>query len=172
MAYTLEKIKEEFSAACESVGVKLQHPISLNGRLSNTLGRVKYRVGVYDGEARPDCIEFSTKFVTNGADEDIHRVILHEAAHYIVTVQTKRKHGHDKVFKAMCARLGTDNDCAQTDLQLPIMKKYMIMCPTCNKTIGGYDRMCKTIKMIENHDGSVWCKTCGCRDLKVWRTDV
>ena len=172
MAYTLEKVKEEFNAACESVGIKLQHPISLNGRLSNTLGRVRCLVNVNTGEARPDSIEFSTKFINNGADEDIHRVILHEAAHYIVTVQTKRQHKHDNVFKAMCAKLGTDNDGAETDLQLPLMKKYMIMCPTCNKVIGGYDRMCKTFKMIEQNDGSVWCKTCGCRDLTFWRTDV
>lgn len=172
MAYTLERVKKEFSEACESVGIKLEHPISLNGRLSTTLGRVKSLRNVRTGECRPECIEFSTRFITTGADEDIHSVILHEAAHYIVTVQTKEYHQHDKVFKAMCAKLGTDNDTPETELQLPLMRKYQVVCPDCNKIIAGYDRMCKTLKAIERHDGSIWCKACGCKNLKIWEPEV
>ena len=109
MAYNLERIKAEITDICENAGfrgVKYLN-ISINPRLSTTLGRVKYRANpIY-----PYAIEFSKNFIENNTDEDIHEVIMHECAHAIVTVRTKEKHGHDKYFKAVCAELGTTIRC-------------------------------------------------------------
>lgn len=97
MAYNLERIKAEITDICENAGfrgVKYLN-ISINPRLSTTLGRVKYRANpIY-----PYAIEFSKNFIENNTDEDIHEVIMHECAHAIVTVRTKEKHGHDNILR-------------------------------------------------------------------------
>ena len=166
MSYTLDRIQKEFTAAVESVGIKVSHPISLNGRLSKSLGRVVHLN--YDGYIVPEKIEFSKNFIENGTDKDIREVILHEAGHYVVAMRTHQIHNHDDVFKATCIELGTLNYQPHFEsMETKLEYKYNIYCPVCKKNIGGYNRMCKTIKLISAHSGQIYCKTCKCRDLEV-----
>ena len=91
--------------------MKLTVPVKINSRLSSTLGRVKYEwVNPYKETVRPTIIEFSKSFLENGSEESIDSVIKHECAHYCVTIQTDKRQGHNKIFKDMCHRLGTNND--------------------------------------------------------------
>ena len=159
MAYNLERIKAEITDICENAGfrgVKYLN-ISINPRLSTTLGRVKYRANpIY-----PYAIEFSKNFIENNTDEDIHEVIMHECAHAIVTVRTKEKHGHDKYFKAVCAELGTTNDKMyfNSDNKEPQEQvyKYQIYCKDCGKLVASYKRKGKVIKNLSFYK----CSLCG-----------
>ena len=166
MAYTLERIQKEFTAAVESVGIKVSHPISLNGRLSKSLGRVVHMN--YDGYIVPEKIEFSKSFVESGTDKDIHEVILHEAGHYVVAMRTHRNHKHDDVFKAACLELGTTNYLPHfEDMETKLEYKYNVYCPVCKKNIAGYNRMCKSVREIAAGSTDHYCKVCKCHRLEI-----
>lgn len=127
MTYDLKRIEKEFTIICKKAKVNLDTPISINGRLSRTLGRVCYEY-VYD-VLIPSKIEFSKQFIENSSDEDIHDVILHEAAHYIATTRTGERHGHDNYFKAICAEIGTNNNRTFfVEREVAAKTKYTVKC--------------------------------------------
>ena len=122
-------------------GFTIPCPIRENGRLTTTLGRVTFR------GSELISIEFSKRHLTSATEESIKETILHELAHAFVVLETGESHGHDKVFKAMCARLGTTNDgCRHNNLQMTKeeseLYKYSIFCGCCGKWIGGRQRAC------------------------------
>lgn len=161
MAYDLMRIKREFNEVCEKAGCPVTIPIKLNGRLTRTLGRVSIRKDAGEDDWYPYLVEFSNQMLETSSDKTIKDVIMHEAAHYIVAVRTKEDHNHDAVFKAVCAEIGTTNDTATTKVDYTVAQeevyKYSVYCPTCKETIGGFNRMCKTLKMIDQ----CTCKRCG-----------
>lgn len=157
--YDIIRVRQEFIDACEGVGVKVQVPIMANGRLTRTLGRVHSERKA--GEPwKATRVEFSKQLLETSTDETIRDVILHEAAHYVVVTRTGESHGHDAVFKAACAELGTTNDGTTTKVESTVaataLYKYTIDCPRCGN-IGGMNRMCKTLREIN------WCtcRKCG-----------
>lgn len=166
--WTEEELTNRCSEVCAIVGVKLTVPVKINSRLSSTLGRVKYEwVNPYKETVRPTIIEFSKSFLENGSEESIDSVIKHECAHYCVTIQTDKRQGHNKIFKDMCHRLGTNNDgCHYNSLSeeedTPNSKKYAVFCEHCGY-LEGYSRMCKTLKAIDR--GDCMCKRCGGRKI-------
>jgi predicted SprT family Zn-dependent metalloprotease len=156
--------KERVIAECEKISISMNDnfniPVLINGRLVKTLGRVysEFQCGKY----APTRMEISKVLLETASDADIIKVIQHEWAHYMVIKNTGEPHGHDKVFKAMCARIGCTNDGTSTDIEREEgVYKYTVICNTCKKTIGGYTRMCPTLRNIKN----CWCKTCGRFDL-------
>ena len=160
--YTLEKVKNEYRKVCCDAGAKsvLDVPIVLNGRLTRTLGRVIQEYDFSKDRYVSTKVEFSRQLIETATDKSIHDVIMHEAAHYIVTDRTGEVHGHDAVFKAVCAEIGTSNNQCATKVECTEeaknLYKYSIYCPHCGKMVGGYSRMCKTIRNIEDYE----CKTC------------
>ena len=90
------------------VGYDFNIPVKINKRLTTTLGRVKW-VGNTE-TITPISMEFSYQFLKTSTPECIDEVIKHECAHYLVTIETRQNHGHDKVFKEMCKRIGCTND--------------------------------------------------------------
>lgn len=165
MAYNLARLKAEFEDICKQANVKVTIPVNINGRLTRTLGRVKYVVNTMSGECTPTQMEFSKQLLETSSDKSIRDVLLHECAHYIVTMRTGEEHGHDYMFKAVCAELGTTNDGVATKVErtVAVQDKYDVICDTCNAKIDGYSRMCKTIKMINLCS----CKRCGTSNLRV-----
>jgi len=161
--YNLERITKEFNEACAKAGVENTCPISINARLTRTLGRVTH-VNKFDGTIEPTKVEFSKQFVENSTDKCIKDVILHEAAHLIVAKRTHISHGHDAYFKKVCAELGTERDgyAGTVEYTNTIKYKYTIICPNCGE-IGGYNRMCKTVREIKYCS----CKRCGSNRLRV-----
>ena len=160
MSYTIEEVKDIFEEVCKKANVPVICPIVENGRLTRCLGRVKYTTDIYEGTV-PIKVEFSKSFLAHGTKESITDVVLHEAAHYITTMRTGERHGHDKIFKQTCKEIGTTCDKVSTDAQLEVPEethyKYIIYCPTCKKMVGYKNRRCKTIDNIEYYS----CTTCG-----------
>ena len=159
MSYTIERVIEKFTEVCRGASVPVICPIAENGRLTKTLGRVKYTSDIYDGIV-PTKVEFSKKFLETATDECIVSVIKHEAAHYIATMRTGERHGHDKYFKSICKELGTSADQVTTDVELAVPEtkayKYLIYCPSCKEIVGHRMKKCKVITDIEYYS----CKTC------------
>lgn len=169
MAYDLNRVTKEFRQACVKAGAGTGAvvPIRLNGRLTRTLGRVHQEYDPQVGGYVSTLVEFSKQLLETATDASIREVILHEAAHLIVTDRTLESHGHDAMFKAVCAEIGTSNDGVSTKVERTVeeksLYKYNIFCPTCHKTIGGYNRRCKTIDNI----AFCTCKGCGKGGLQV-----
>lgn len=51
---------------------------------------------------------------------------MHEASHYITTYRTGEVHGHDAMFKSVCAEIGTDNDGTRTKVERIVEEKTFI----------------------------------------------
>ena len=163
MAWTIEKIERECKRIAESQNEVLNIPVKINGRLTSTLGRVKYEY--QDNIPIPTIIEFSKSFIEKSDDATILSVIQHEMAHWLITVKTAENHGHDKFFKSMCAKLGCNNDGCHINTEntrntLETRYKYVIICKNCGP-IGGKTRMCPTLR----HINECWCKKCNSREL-------
>jgi predicted SprT family Zn-dependent metalloprotease len=103
-------------------------------------------------------MEFSRQFLELGDESAIMDVIRHELAHAFVFMETGRKHGHDYVFKAMCLRIGTRLDMAESDVGYRVpaeeINKYTIRCSECGKIVGYRQRMCPVVKTPENFQSS------------------
>lgn len=167
MAYDITRVKKEFAEICATQGCKVNVPVIENSRLRSTFGRV-----ISHGTkswCRPVKVEFASFLLNTGTDDEIKDIIKHEAAHYIVTMQTKENHGHDRMFKDMCAKLDCSRDTMRTEIGVEnedeLNYKYLIICEDCGKTIGRYHRMCKTLRAVE--DKNCNCKLCGSDNLKI-----
>lgn len=157
--FTEQDLTQICKDICANVGYDFTIPVKINKRLKTTLGRVTW-VRVND-EIKSTLMEFSYQLLTTATEESIYAVITHECAHYLVIEETKENHGHDMVFKAMCARINCTNDGAvyhelhrtvkDTDIY-----KYFVVCEQCKKIIGKYHRAGKVIQ----HQDWYKCK-CG-----------
>lgn len=159
--WTIERVITELNKLAEADGIApIKEPIRSNARLRSTLGRVKcLRQG--DKILSVECIEFSVEFLKNATDNDIINVIKHEYVHYYLAITTKARHGHDLVFKKKCAEIGCVYDKTRSNLESNYAEKqeykYEVYCVDCIKMIGGYSRMCKTLKNLS----SCKCGRCG-----------
>lgn len=165
--WTIEKVIAELNKLAEADGIApIKEPITANGRLSTTLGRVKF-TSLRGTVLSVNAIEFSAALLENGTDNDIINVIKHEYAHYYLFVTTGEKHGHDAMFKRKCAEINCTHDGAKNDLEAGYTKKekykYEVYCVDCIKMIGGYSRMCKTLKNLS----SCRCGKCGGNHLVI-----
>lgn len=163
MAWTIEDIEVECKRLSEMVDDTFDCPIRINGRLTRTLGRVMLtrREGLW----YVDAMEISKQLLETSTEESIKSVIDHEWCHYFVTKTTYENHGHDKEFKAVCAKVGCDNDGVSTAVNRTVSEssiyKYQVYCETCDEFIAGYSRMNKTLKDLEH----CTCKRCGTSKL-------
>lgn len=162
MAYDLARVDKEFKEICTNAGVEVTCPITLNGRLTRTLGRVCWIRT--NGIVRNEKVEFSKQFLATSTDDCIWNVIAHEAAHYIATARTGECHGHDTYFKSICKEIGTSNDGTKTHVERTVAEtavyKYTVLCKTCG-VIGYYHRMGKNLKNIDK----CTCGKCGSSGL-------
>lgn len=173
MSYDLTRVQNEFIAVCAKAGVAVTTPIKLNGRLKSTLGRVTERISFEDFNYHPTLVEFSKDLIENATDKSIHDVIYHEAAHYIITERTGEHHGHDALFKAVCAEIGTNNDHTKykTEWKNDVDKfahyNYLVYCDNCNTLIGTYVRDCATLRRIRSNTGECSCAHCRSKNLRI-----
>ena len=132
--------------------------VKINARLKATLGRCHYEkegMAVY-----PTKIEISRSLIEEHP-EQVYETIVHECAHAIVCLKTGEKHGHDKVWKECCRRLGiSDETCA--DNAASEKYKYICTCEKCNIIVGQYFRAGKVVKYPQFYH----CANCG-GDIKV-----
>lgn len=148
--WTVEKLTTECQNLSDKFNDKFDIPVTINSRLTTTLGRCRSRRDMADQWA-PFEIQFSKQFLENSSDSDIISVIKHEWAHYYAVKSTKEKHGHDSYFKNICAKIGCQNDQRQfkgITSNEEKKFKYEVWCGDCGKLIATYNRMCPTLKNI------------------------
>lgn len=141
----LGEIKEILRELSACRGDVFDIEVSINGRLSRTLGRVK-SVGTKTN-CKPVAMEFSRSMLETVEKEDIMSVIKHEWAHYYITKTTNVDHGHDAAFKALCAEIechGTTT--IKVTRTVDVVSKYSVYCETCGKLVGEYSRQGKVVK--------------------------
>lgn len=166
--YDLNRVKAEFGAICAKAGVSAHTDcIKINNRFTSTHGRVTSEWKADVMGYVPTKVEFSKQMLDHATDESIKQVILHEAAHYIVSMRTHADHGHDSYFKAVCKEIGCSLSKSTGELEYDKSVpeptyKYLVVCPNCG-VIGRYQRKCRTIESISR----CFCKTCKSNQLKV-----
>lgn len=139
---------------CGKVGYDFTIPVKINKRLTRTLGRVSWvRI---NGKVQSTLMEISYQLLSTSTFDSIYAVIAHECAHYLVNEETHENHGHDAIFKAMCARIGCTNDgsiCHSLDREVPETQiyKYFVVCKECGAIVGKYHRAGKVVKHPENY---------------------
>jgi len=151
---SLAEVKKHVVAAFAEAGYNFYDyniEVSINSRLTTTLGRCSYRK--VNGIPKPYLIEISRQLLETSTDKSVIDVIYHEAAHALTAIETQEVHHHDKVFKAMCARIGTTNDgCKAKDLEHTVdeskIYKYFVICEHCGQVVGKYQRAGKVIKNL------------------------
>lgn len=130
---TVQEMEDIAADACGKVGLDFCIPIKLNGRLRRTYGQLCYKKNC--PTLVPDRLEMSKIFVENAADDDVRQVLLHEVAHFVATVETGKRHGHDSYFKDACHRIGCTNDTATANFDKGVPKeklyKYTVTCEKC-----------------------------------------
>ena len=144
----LTKMCEEI---CNRVGYEFTIPVKINKRLTRTLGRVSWIKN--NGIVKSTLMEISYQLLNTATLDSITAVVEHECAHYLVTMETHENHGHDKVFKAMCARIGCTNDgtCYHSlDREVPETQiyKYFVKCENCG-SVGKFHRAGKIVQHPE-----------------------
>ena len=77
MAWTIEKITRECENICQRLGYEFNIPVKISGRMTKTLGCVKFRY------RDPYLMMFSKSFIENWSDEEILGVIGQERAKYL-----------------------------------------------------------------------------------------
>ena len=138
---TIEQIRSYISTITE-----VSVPITLNSRLSTTLGRVIFKGGV------SIAIEFSSSFAEHQPEELIRQVILHELAHYVASIRKGVMVGHDAYFRQVCAELGCVEDRSRTKTAIIQPKaKYEILCGGCGKVVSTRQKKCKVTENPENY---------------------
>lgn len=144
----LKDIKNRLNELSASRNDTFSIPVSINGRLTRTLGRVMY--ASRDGVTYPTRMEFSRNMLETVVERDIESVIAHEWAHYYITKMTGKSHGHDADFKALCAEIGC---CGTTSIKVERTverkSKYILYCKECGQLVAEYSRKCKTVDTYE-----------------------
>lgn len=165
---TVEDIKEYCREAFEKAGYDFDYfgiEVSINGRLTRTLGRCLYKRDIITDDIMPTKIEISKQLLETSTLDDIISIIYHECCHALVTIETGEKHGHDAVFKTMCKKVGTKNDTCATKVKRTIEEdkiyKYTVYCENCGFA-GGFNRMCSTLKNIK------YCECGKCKQSKLY----
>ena len=151
---TIQEVKTICVNTFAIVGLEFKDIIVLaNGRLTRTLGRCCYERKC--GKVVPVRLEFSRQLLETATAQSITDVILHECAHAIAAIETGESQGHNKYFKNVCARIGTDNDGTKTKVESTIsdtqLYKYFIVCKGCGEVLGKYHRAGKVIKNIDDY---------------------
>lgn len=161
--FTIKDIEKECCKLSEMVGDEFNLPISINGRLTRTLGRVHSEC--INEVWYPVRMEISKQLLETSTEASIKAVISHEWAHYYTTKSTGESHGHDAVFKKVCARVGCSNSGTTTKVERTVSErslfKYTVHCHTCNEDVGHYNRMCATLKNLND----CVCNKCGTSNL-------
>ena len=161
--WTKAKVINELNKLCMKDGIGIVNvPVEINGRLTRTLGRVKF-MDYGEGHCHPTKIEFSKQLLDFSDDDSIINVIKHEYVHYYLLVETGTNHGHNAIFKKKCAEIGCAHDQTQNEINTTAKSKYEIWCPDCNKMIATRARKCKLVTYPENYR----CGECKNNNLKV-----
>lgn len=150
MEWTLKEVKAELNRLSKEHNDVFSIPVTINGRLTRTLGRVFHRGSDANG-FEPTRMEFSKQFLETSSGKSVVDVIGHEWCHYYITKTTRENQGHNAAFKALCSTLGVNGETTtKVERTIEVADKYDVFCSCCGKKIGGFSRMCKTVTIVKN----------------------
>ena len=82
-------------------------------------------------------ITISTHLAEVNTDERVKRTVLHEIAHALVGV----RHGHDRVWRAECLRIGGDGRrCYDSASTVRVAAPWRAVCHRCGEVVHRYRR--------------------------------
>lgn len=139
-------------------GFEQEVPVSVNERLSSTLGRACFTRNRSTGLWRVVRIELSKSLLRTAKEEDVINIIKHECAHVIIQHGATQDYGHSKKFKEVCARLNCPFDepaCAPQIANYDNFK-YVLECKSCGHK-DGFARKREFFDMIK----FCICPSCG-----------
>lgn len=168
--WTIEEITRLCEEYCGRCGIEFNSPVSINGRLTRTLGRCFYEKK--QEKWYPTKIEISRQLLKTATDRSIKEVIAHECAHYVVAAITHEDHGHDATFRYYCALIRTTNDTYSYE-NIEYTKsndeiyKYTLYCSKCGSFLIGRSRACAVTKNPERYSSK--CCYAKIRVSKNWQ---
>ena len=101
---TIKQVNEICEKIAKENDLSITCPIVENGRLTKTLGQVKYNKGGFGIKE----IEFSKKFLQFGTEAQIMDTIKHELAHAFAYWTPGELPGHDKIWQDNSKKLGAN----------------------------------------------------------------
>lgn len=119
----MEKYAQKFLS--KNFNLELTVPISLNNRLTRSLGRFIYKRSQLKNIKEPLGIEISSKFLKYNSNEDVLDTLKHELIHYALFMLDEPFLDHDKKFIETCKKLGVGLTGSKT-LKSP---KHEYKCP-------------------------------------------
>ena len=140
--------------------------ISINKRLTRTLARFGFQI-LSDDSIRPKYIQFSNIIMLE-SDELLIETILHELAHYIVTMRYQKNCEHNYQWKETCRVLGMENISPYTKTTNKFAHKYLIICEDCG-ILATRDRLTYELKTDVRY-GCIQCKKCKNDKLMIYDT--
>lgn len=93
-------------------------------------------------------IELSAAYVIGNSEDHVRDTLLHEIAHALVGVG----HGHDRVWKEMCIKLGCTPKACDASAVLP-EGAWQARCPSCLKNFTRHRK--------PEHLTGLYCRRCG-----------
>ena len=130
--------------------------ISINPRLSKTLGRCCFNKNNLTGQINNLRIEISKRVLE---DERLTREVLkHEFIHWYCAASTGENHGHDDFFKKQCKYIGAvEERLMNPEYTEDLKSKYEVYCCVCGGLVAKYARKSQTLKNI-NYCRSTCCE--------------
>lgn len=155
--FTIKDIRQLLDEAGQKMGLACdQVPVEISRRMVRTYGLFIFRRGRQALE--PVAFRFAARLLDGDFAEDIFRqVVLHEYAHFYANTKDNKNHGHDRVFKETCRRLGIPED---TKLITPSHDQrpgYAIYCKACGKLVAQRRRR-DTAQRLVNGYRSACCQ--------------
>ena len=143
----------EIIELCEQLSaeknVKFNIHIQINNRLKTTLGRIKCTEnGV------PYLMEISGNMIKTCSRKTVEETVKHEWAHWYSYILTGECHGHDKVFRNICADIKCEHNASRNNVEYLQEKeeiyKYIVKCKGCGQEFY-YHRQGNVVKNPENY---------------------
>ena len=156
--HTLAELRAEYNRLDKLLGIDTSGiELRVSTRAVRQLGSFR--------ASRPPRITLSSLVMED--DELFMDTARHEYAHAAVhLLYPLEKHGHDKVWKDICRRIGcrpqSRTELTQTAAELREQKiKYIVRCKGCGRE-SGYVRRGKAVELIQRGRGSrLRCRVCG-----------
>ena len=162
--HTLEEVRAEYDRLDRLVGVDTTGiELRISKRAVRQLG--SFRSPARRGAKTPLRITLSALIL--GDDTQFWDTVRHEYAHAAVyLLHPGEKHGHDRVWKEMCRRVGCEpRRLASSEGKAAELRqervRYIIRCDNCGAE-SRYMRRGKTVdRMLRGRGRSLRCRVCG-----------
>lgn len=123
-----------------------------------------------DGRWRP--VKILIADFLRDEDEAFWDTVRHEYAHAAAALMTGERHGHDGVWKKLCAEVGCSGNIYAAGTKAAenaaaVHAKYKIVCAKCGSE-SVYMRETKLIKLLKKGRGGAVCRVCGGKSFRLY----